>query len=88
MYRKEGGALPDPIVNLSWNYKNPDEPTPEELTKELNGYVVLRRAGSERSHQEAADRRQAGAEFRRAARRRSTAAGCWIYSAPSPRTAT
>ena len=40
LYRKEGGAFPDPILNLTWNYKDPHEPTPVELTKELNGYVL------------------------------------------------
>ena len=28
MYRKEGGAFPDPILNLTWNYTNPTEPEP------------------------------------------------------------
>ena len=40
LYRKEGGAFPDPILNLTWNYEDPHEPTPIELTKELNGYVL------------------------------------------------
>ena len=40
LYRKEGGAFPDPILNLHWPYKDPGDPTPEELTKEMNGYVV------------------------------------------------
>ena len=40
LYRKEGGAFPDPILNLHWPYKDPGEPTAEELTKEMNGYVV------------------------------------------------
>ncbi|MCP6151384.1 hypothetical protein NL425_26910, partial [Klebsiella pneumoniae] len=33
MYRKDGGAVPEPIVNLTWNYKDPNEPTAEELAK-------------------------------------------------------
>ena len=40
LYQKEGGAVPEPILNLTWNYKNPDEPTPEELAKEINGSVL------------------------------------------------
>jgi formate dehydrogenase major subunit len=39
LYQKEGGAVPEPIVNLDWRYKDPGEPTPEELAKELNGYA-------------------------------------------------
>jgi formate dehydrogenase major subunit len=40
LYQNEGGAFPDPILNLTWRYKNPDEPTPEELARELNGYAL------------------------------------------------
>ena len=39
LYQKEGGTVPEPIVNLDWRYKDPGEPTPEELAKELNGYA-------------------------------------------------
>src|SRR6201986_4434156 len=40
LYEKEGGAVPEPIVNLDWRYQNPGEPTAEELAKELNGYAT------------------------------------------------
>jgi len=40
LYRKEGGAFPDPILNLSWDYKEPEEPDPEELARELNGRAL------------------------------------------------
>ena len=40
-YRKEGGAFPDPILNLTWNYTNPVEPNPEELAKEMNGRALV-----------------------------------------------
>src|SRR5215813_4300300 len=40
MYQKEGGAVPEPIVNLSWSYKDPNEPSPDELAKELNGAAL------------------------------------------------
>ena len=32
--------MPEPILNLSWPYKNPYDPTPEELAKELNGRAL------------------------------------------------
>ena len=28
LYRKEGGAFPDPILNLTWNYTDPADPIP------------------------------------------------------------
>jgi formate dehydrogenase major subunit len=40
LYQKEGGPVPEPILNLTWNYKDPDEPAPEELAKEMNGSVL------------------------------------------------
>src|SRR5208282_2707971 len=40
LYQKEGGTVPEPIVNLDWRYKDPGDPTPEELAKELNGYAL------------------------------------------------
>lgn len=37
LYRKEGGAFPDPILNLTWNYTDPTEPASAELAKDMNG---------------------------------------------------
>jgi len=33
-----GGAFPDPITKLSWNYGSTDHPDPVEVAKEINGY--------------------------------------------------
>jgi formate dehydrogenase major subunit len=40
LYRKEGGAFPDPILNLSWNYTVPENPSLSEVAKELNGRAL------------------------------------------------
>jgi formate dehydrogenase major subunit len=40
LYQKEGGAFSDAITNLTWNYKDANEPSPEELAKEMNGSVL------------------------------------------------
>jgi formate dehydrogenase major subunit len=79
LYASEGGAFPDPIVNLAWPYANAESPTPEELAKEYSGRAladladpgdparILRRAGEQ----------LAGfAELRADG---STASGCWIF---------
>ena len=34
LYKKEGGAFPDPIVNLTWDYEIAAAPSPDELAKE------------------------------------------------------
>jgi len=40
LYQKDGGPVPEPIVNLDWRYADPGSPAPEELAKELNGYAT------------------------------------------------
>jgi formate dehydrogenase major subunit len=40
LYQKEGGSVPEPIINLDWRYKDPGEPSPDELAKELNGSAL------------------------------------------------
>ena len=37
LYEEEGGAFPDPILNLTWPYLNQDDPPTEELSAEING---------------------------------------------------
>ncbi|MCV9879606.1 formate dehydrogenase-N subunit alpha [Brenneria izbisi] len=40
MYAREGGANPEPVLNMAWNYLNPEDPSPEEVAKEGNGYAL------------------------------------------------
>jgi len=40
LYRKDGGTLPEPILNLAWPYLKADMPTPEELLREINGRAL------------------------------------------------
>ncbi|WP_240634910.1 formate dehydrogenase-N subunit alpha [Brenneria salicis] len=40
MYATEGGANPEPVLNMAWNYLNPEDPSPEEVAKEGNGYAL------------------------------------------------
>ena len=40
LYAKDGGAFPDPIVKLTWNYTRPHNPDPAEVLKEINGYAI------------------------------------------------
>ena len=78
MYEKEGGAFPDPILNIDWPYYNPNDPTAEELAKELNGraLVDLRNANGDVI-------RKAGEQLAGFGEMRddgSTLSGCWIYA--------
>jgi formate dehydrogenase major subunit len=40
LYQKEGGTFPDPILNLTWDYKIPTKPSAEELAREFNGKAL------------------------------------------------
>jgi len=78
LYRKEGGAFPDPILNLTWDYVDPTAPGPDELAKEMNG-----RALSEVKDAAGATVLRAGQLLDGFAQLKddgSTASGCWIYS--------
>jgi formate dehydrogenase major subunit len=81
LYAKEGGAFPDPILNLRWPYAVPDDPTTEEIAKEINGYAVedlpnpanpsgppILRAGQQLDG------------FGQLRDDGKTSCGCWIYS--------
>jgi formate dehydrogenase major subunit len=41
MYAKDGGAFPDPIVNMTWAYRNPKAPAPDEIARESNGSALV-----------------------------------------------
>jgi formate dehydrogenase major subunit len=40
LYKQEGGKFPEPILNASWNYTNPYNPSLAEVAKELNGKAI------------------------------------------------
>jgi formate dehydrogenase major subunit len=80
LYQKEGGAFPDPIVNLNWSYKDPGDPTPEELAKEMNGSVlvdVFDPADPTKKLLEAGKQLSGFGQLRDDG---TTAGGCWIFS--------
>lgn len=78
LYQTEGGVFPEPILNLTWDYKIPHEPKSEELAREFNGYAledltdaqgqVVRRAGEQLSG------------FGELTADGKTTAGCWIFT--------
>jgi len=79
LYQAEGGAYPDPIVNLSWPYSNPLSPTPEELAKEYSGKALKDLADPKDATKllhKAGEQLSGFAELRDDG---STASGCWIF---------
>lgn len=78
LYRKEGGAFPDPILNLAWDYVDPAHPMPEELAKEINGKAVV-----DVKDAAGAVTLKAGQQLDSFGQLRddgTTMSGCWIYT--------
>ena len=40
LYQKEGGKFPDPILNATWNYTDPHNPSLSEIAREINGRAL------------------------------------------------
>jgi len=80
LYEKEGGALPDPIVKLSWPYKDPGEPTAAELAREINGNAITDLADPNDPTKIVVAAGKQLPSFAALRDDGSTACGCWIYS--------
>jgi len=80
LYAKEGGAFPDPILNLNWNYKDPGEPSPEELAKEMNGSALVDVFDPADPTKKVLEAGKLVSGFGVLRDDGTTAAGCWIYS--------
>jgi formate dehydrogenase major subunit len=79
LYQSEGGALPDPIMKLSWPYAHPDTPTPAELAREYSGKALKDLADPKDATKIT---RKAGEQLAGFAELRNdgtTASGCWIF---------
>jgi formate dehydrogenase major subunit len=80
LYQKDGGAFPDPILNLSWPYIDPAEPTAEELAKEYNGRALVDIADAKDPTKIVRKAGEQVAGFGELKDDGSTACGCWIYA--------
>ncbi len=79
-YKTEGGAFPDPIVNLSWPYAHPHEPSAEEVAKEYNGRALVDIADAKDPTKIVRKAGEQVAGFGELKDDGSTACGCWIYA--------
>jgi formate dehydrogenase-N alpha subunit len=78
LYRKEGGAFSDPILNLTWDYTEPTDPNPEELAKDMNGRALTDIKDASGAVTVAAGKLLDGfAELRDDG---TTTSGCWIFA--------
>jgi len=79
MYAKDGGAFPDPILNLYWPYHDAGEPTPEELAKEYNGRALADIMDPKDATKVLIKAGQQLSSFAQLADDGSTSCGTWIF---------
>jgi len=80
LYKSEGGAFPDPILHLTWPYRNANDPSSEELAKEYSGKALVDLIDPKDKTKII---RKAGEQLDGFAQLRddgTTSCGCWIYS--------
>jgi formate dehydrogenase-N alpha subunit len=78
LYRQEGGAFHDPILNLTWDYTDPIDPNPEELAKDMNGRALVDLKDASGAVTVHAGKLLDG--FAQLRDDGTTACGCWIFS--------
>ncbi len=80
LYRTEGGAFPDPILNLSWDYADPLHPKPEELAREMNGRALATVYDPTDPTKVVVEAGKQVPGFGALRDDGSTMSGCWIYA--------
>ncbi len=78
MYAREGGAVPEPVLNMTWNYLTPDNPASEEVAKESNGKALTDIFDSKGTL--LAKKGQQLSTFAHLKDDGSTSSGCWIFA--------
>ena len=78
LYEDEGGAFHEPILNLHWPYRRPEDPSPEELAREYNGWALEDVYDENRNLVVRAGQQIEDFGLLRADG--STACGCWIFA--------
>ena len=78
LYKKDGGKFPDPILNLTWAYTDPQHPSLAELAKEINGKALADL--TDPKTQQTIKRGQQLPGFAWLKDDGTTACGNWIYS--------
>jgi len=79
LYEKQGGAFPDPITKLSWNYGNDHEPDVHLVAKEINGYFTKDMTIVDKDKTLEFKKGDQVPMFKYLQDDGSTVSGCWIY---------
>lgn len=78
MYVHEGGAVPEPVLNMSWDYQTPDNPAPEEVAMENNGKALAELRDAEGNV--VVKKGEQISSFAQLRDDGTTASGCWVFA--------
>jgi len=79
LYQTEGGAFPDPVLNLGWDYKIAHAPAPEELAREYSGKALADLSDPKDPSKVLVKAGEQLAGFAQLRDDGTTASGCWIF---------
>jgi formate dehydrogenase-N alpha subunit len=79
LYRKEGGAFPEPLTKLAWNYGVGHEPDVHQVAKEINGYFTRDTVIKDKDKTLEFKAGDQVPMFKYLQDDGSTVSGCWIY---------
>ncbi len=79
LYQKEGGTFADPVLNLTWDYKIANKPSPDELAREFNGKALADIPDPKDKTKTLAKEGEQLATFAHLQDDGTTACGCWIF---------
>lgn len=78
MYLEEGGAFPEQVLNMTWDYFDADNPTPEEVAQESNGRALVDLLDA--NGHVLVQKGQQLSSFAQLRDDGTTASGCWIFA--------
>ncbi|MBC8953022.1 anaerobic dimethyl sulfoxide reductase subunit A [Xenorhabdus sp. PB62.4] len=78
LYREEGGAAPEQVLSMTWDYLDPDNPTPEEVAQENNGRALVDLLDD--NGNVLVKKGQQLSSFAQLRDDGTTASGCWIFA--------
>ena len=80
LYEKEGGPAPEPIANLYWPYKDPGNPEPATVAREINGFAIENVMDAADPTKVLVEKGKQVVNFTQLRDDGTTSGGCWIYS--------
>ncbi len=78
LYQQQGGAVPEQLLNMRWDYYDPYRPTAEEIAQESNGYALADLTDANGNL--LVKKGQLLSAFAQLRDDGTTSSGCWIFA--------